>query len=286
MYSVEFPTSETDRELWIADLWERGTEGVVETETPAGCRLRAFFARREDAEALLTAFPEATLETHENRDWVAAARASWEPILAGERFFLVPEWRDDPAPEGRLRIAINPGLACGSGAHEATQLCLEAMERHCRAGRSVLDIGTGSGILSIAAALLGAGRVIACDVDLEAIAIATARFRSAGVDAAVFVGSIDAIRDGSCSLVVSNIGPDAAATMAADALRCLDAGGVAIVSGFEVHDEDRVRAAIERCGGRVSEVAEKGEWRALVYVNARPAAKSATGEDDRDRRSG
>ena len=73
------------------------------------------------------------------------------PMLAGERFFLVPPWCDDPAPPGRLRLEIYPGMACGTGRHPATQLCLEALERTVRPGMTLVDVGTGSGILSAGA---------------------------------------------------------------------------------------------------------------------------------------
>ena len=81
--------------------------------------LRAFFAAEADAESLLSHFAShrPRLTHHPARNWVAESRAAWEPIAAGRRFYLVPEWRDDPAPGGRLRIAINPGLACGTGYH-------------------------------------------------------------------------------------------------------------------------------------------------------------------------
>ena len=83
------------------------------------------------------------------------------PMEVGEKFFLVPEWRDDAPPPGRFRITVNPRMAFGTGVHESTRLCLEAMEEFVRPGSDVLDVGTGSGILAKAADLLGARRVIA-----------------------------------------------------------------------------------------------------------------------------
>src|ERR1700738_1813831 len=94
-----------------------------------------------------------------------------QPMTVGARFFLVPEWRDDPTPAGRFRIAVNPGQAFGTGVHETTRLCLEAIEEFVRPGSAVLDVGTGSGILARAAALLGAKRVYGCDVDPVAVEI-------------------------------------------------------------------------------------------------------------------
>ncbi len=113
---------------------------------------------------LLDSYPGAEARQEEDRDWVEAAREMLQPMEVGERFFLVPEWRDDPAPAGRFRMVVNPGMAFGTGVHETTRLCLEALERYVRPGMDVLDVGTGSGILARAAGLLGARRVYACDI--------------------------------------------------------------------------------------------------------------------------
>jgi ribosomal protein L11 methyltransferase len=168
MFSLSFrhPSDEL-----IAELWESGTVGIQEEED----RLRAFF--EGDAASLMARFasygPE--LQHEESRDWAHAWQDEWQPILAGTRFFLVPAWRDDSTPPGRLRLEMHPGQACGTGAHPATRLSLEALEKHLRPGATVLDIGTGSGILAVAASLLGARRVLACDIDPLAIAAARER---------------------------------------------------------------------------------------------------------------
>jgi ribosomal protein L11 methyltransferase len=114
--------------------------------------------------------------------------------LVGSKFFVVAPWRTDATPAGRFRLEINPGLQCGTGQHPCTRLCLEALEQIVKPGDSVLDVGTGSGILSIAAKLLGAGRVIACDIDPDAARVVP-----------FFVGSVDAVRTRSFDIVVANI---------------------------------------------------------------------------------
>src|SRR5579863_10079465 len=122
MFSLELESDEEGKDMLIADLWEKGTEGIVETELAGGrWVLRAFFAPDADAESLLRLFAahRPRLTDHPLRNWVAESRSTWEPIAVGRRFYLVPEWRDDAAPTGRFRIAINPGLACGTGYHEA-----------------------------------------------------------------------------------------------------------------------------------------------------------------------
>src|SRR5450759_68630 len=115
----------------------------------------------------------------------------------GRRFYLVPEWRDDAAPEGRFRIAVNPGLAFGTGVHETTRLCIEALERHVRPESVVLDVGTGCGLLAQVAELLGARSVVACDTDPVAVEIARTRVRSARL----FTGSASAVRPRSADIV-------------------------------------------------------------------------------------
>jgi ribosomal protein L11 methyltransferase len=177
----------------------------------------------------------------------------------GERFFLVPEWLDDPAPAGRFRIAVNPGMAFGTGRHETTQLCLEALETYVRPGVCVADVGTGAGILAQAAALLGAGTVWACDIDPEAVTIARG---NAGPN--LFIGSVDAVRSGAAGLIAANISPEAIARLAPELLRCLCPGGMALLSGFERHEASAVAEELERWGGAPCETRYKGNWALLV----------------------
>jgi ribosomal protein L11 methyltransferase len=264
MFSLELESDGDAKDILIAELWEHGSTGIMETDLPGGrCLLRAFFEDDADADSLRQRFP-ARLERHAPQDWVAVSRAGWEPLWVGSRFYLVPEWRDDPAPPGRLRIAINPGLACGTGFHEATQLCLEALEQYQQPHMTVLDIGAGSGILSIASALLGAARVIACDVDPVAVDIAAAAFERAGVRVLLFAGSVDAIRSDSVDLIVVNINARASIELAPQLLRCLAPGGRCIASGFESWESDAVEYALETAGGIIEHRAIKGQWCALI----------------------
>ncbi len=247
MFSLEIESDADGRDLLIADLWEQGSCGIAE---PDGHCLRAFFEDDADRDALLARYPGASIRIEEDRDWVRAARDLLQPMEVGARFFLVPEWRDDPAPRGRFRIVVNPGMAFGTGVHETTRLCIEALEEFLRPGMRVLDVGTGSGILRKAAHLLGADKTYACDTDPVAVEIAG--------DA--FVGSVDAVASGSMDLAMANISPEAIIALAPDLLRVLRPGGVLLASGFELHEIDMVKAAV----GSAAKTRRKGNWGLIV----------------------
>jgi len=203
-----------DDELLTLRLWEAGTLGITEGDG----FIDAFF------EDLNVASQFGDPQAVEEQDWVARTQEAFPPLLVGEKFFLAPPWRTEPTPPGRLRLVINPGAQCGTGYHRCTQLCLEAMERIIRPGDSVLDVGSGSGILSIAAKLLGAGRVVACDIDPDALR-----------PVPFFVGSVDAVRSNTFDLVVANINEDVLGSMRADFERVAPKR---ILSGFQDDDNE------------------------------------------------
>jgi ribosomal protein L11 methyltransferase len=178
-------------------------------------------------------------------------------MLIGERFFICPEWRDDATPPGRLRIEVNPGMAFGTGAHETTQLCLEALERQVRPGVRVLDVGTGSGILCDAALQLGASAAIGCDHDADAAPIARQKV------ATVYVGSADAAASNAFDIVVANIAARPVIELAGDLVRCIRRGGVLLLSGFEGSEVPLIKAAFP---GAVTRVFARRTWR-LVEVH-------------------
>jgi len=258
MFSLEVAGAPENNDLLIAELWAAGSSGI--TELDAG-KLRAFFDDEADPAALAERFGAMSWRREEERDWVAVSRINWEPLLVGARFLLVPEWRVDPAPEGRFRIVVNPGLAFGTGIHETTQLCIEALETYAHPGVKVLDVGTGSGILAQVATLLGASPVWACDVDPVAAGIARGK-----AAASVFIGSVDAVRPGSADVIAANISPEAIELLAPDLLRSLACGGTALLSGFEWQEVPAVRAELERRGGLLRETRYKGDW-ALLAVS-------------------
>jgi len=246
VFSLFLHCTPGEEDLVTAELWEQDTAGIA--DEPGG--LRAFFENDERETEILKRFHRLApqLRVESETDWEQVSRDAWPPMLVGERFFLVPPWRDDPTPPGRLRLEIYPGMACGTGRHPATQLCLEAMERYVRPGSTVLDVGSGSGILSAAARLLGASHVIACDIDHDAVEIARRR-----VDVPFFTGSIDAVRSNSADVIVANINSETIERLRSEFERVRRAAGsVVILSGFPEWD------AVE--GFDITETLQRGEW--------------------------
>jgi ribosomal protein L11 methyltransferase len=229
VFSLLLACSPAQEDALIAELYDAGTAGI--TEEPGA--LRAFFADDASTGELFERFaafaPEFRREP--DVDWEQLARNAWPPLLVGERFFLAPSWNMEPPPAGRLRLEIHPGMACGTGWHPCTQLCLEALERTVRPGMTVLDVGSGSGILSDAARLLGAGTVLACDIDFDALRVAREH-----VSVPMFAGSANAVRSDTVDLIVANISSAAAEELLTEFERVRRPGSAVIVSGFTEDD--------------------------------------------------
>ena len=159
--------------------------------------MRAFFEDSVDLAPLLLRWLAIEVRREDPPDPSQFPRAGWDRILAGDRFFIAPSWVEAPTPKGRFRLSIDTTAAFGTGRHESTQLMLQAMEQELRAGQTVLDVGCGSGILSLAARLLGAGQVFACDIHAEDAASVARQMKIPA-----FAGSADGVRDGAADLVL------------------------------------------------------------------------------------
>jgi ribosomal protein L11 methyltransferase len=238
LFSLLLHPAPDHEDFLVAELQECGSAGLVEEDGG----LRAFFDSDEDAAAVALRFAEFSPELREEvpTDWERVTRDAWPPLSVGERFYLVAPWHAAvTTPPGRLRLEIYPGMACGTGRHPATQLCLRAIELYVQPGARVLDVGSGSGILSDAARLMGAdcvtGRVIGCDIDPSAVRIASERVR-----VPMFIGSIDAVRSQWADVVIANIDAATLESMAPELARVRKPESALILSGFEESDVPEV----------------------------------------------
>jgi ribosomal protein L11 methyltransferase len=267
MDSLVFECDRDQKDLLAGELCETGTLGLIEDDLPDGrCRLRAFFDGDDRGAELLARFSsyQAALQREESTDWVEVARAAWRPLRVGERFFLVPSWRADATPPGRVRLVMPPGTASGTGLHPSTQLALEAIERSVHPGDRFLDLGTGSGILSAAAARIGAGAVIACDIDEEAVLTARDYLRGSQVRALLFTGSAGSVRGKSVDVVAANIHAQAVLALLADMARLLSPGGRAVLGGFTSDQVRLLDRSLAAAALRVWETLAREEWVCLI----------------------
>ena len=267
MFSIDLTCTPETKDTTIADLWELGSTGINEL---SDTQLRAFFDD-DGLQPVIEARYQVRAEPADLRDWVAFAHDFLKPMEIGSRIFICPEWRNDATPPGRIRITVNAGLAFGTGAHETTRLCLEAIERALAdttsgASLTVFDVGTGSGILAEAAVKLGAAVVYASDNDPEAVAVAHENFEKAGVVVALSGNPIESYPPHFADLVVANISPAWISDLALEWTRVLKPEGRAILSGFEAADLPRVKAALEAAGLRIHAEYEANEWRMIEAV--------------------
>jgi ribosomal protein L11 methyltransferase len=194
------------------------------------------------------------------RDWLEEWKQNWQPVEIG-RFIIAPPWSNIDETHDRYVIRIEPGMAFGTGTHETTRLCLDAIQKHYTGG-SFLDVGTGTGILAIAAAkLFPQARIDACDTDESAIAIARENAELNGVEINLRAGSIDD-STASADLVCANLTADVI-TRIMPALAGVTCGKL-ILSGILDTQLDMVQASLHENGIDDFEITQDGEWVALI----------------------
>ena len=224
-------------------------------------------------------------------DWMEAWKADYAVQHIGRRIVVKPSWQDYAAAAGSIVIDIDPGMAFGTGLHPSTRLSLVAMEEHALIGDTVLDVGTGSGILAIAAAKLGAAHVVGIDIDHTALRVAqenVARNRAADIVSlqraslcpvstrsepmdAVAVFNVDGVWTGAFDLLVMNILAPVIVESAPAIATCLTPGGIFVVSGLTEPQAPEVRRALRAEGLTVVRQRTQKDWVALVgRRSARP----------------
>jgi ribosomal protein L11 methyltransferase len=271
-FRVTVPRDQEDAATTI--LWEAGTAGVqVLFEAAGSVELLAYFP---DDPALEAALTEALRGTAGARleparvpevDWVARFREGFRPLQAGG-FCIAPPWNVPDPPPGRL-LLVDPGRAFGTGTHETTRLCLAALESRARRaalGR-VLDVGTGSGVLAVAAALLGARPACGVDNDPEAVAAARRHAELNHVDLPVLLGDGSRpFRAGAFDMVLANLSAPLLLQKAEELTAACARRGVVVLSGLLLDDLPAVRGAYAGYG-RLTETRD-GEWAALEVDRA------------------
>ena len=212
--------------------------------------------------------------TVDEEDWANSWKVNYKPTPIGERLLIRPSWEDEYEAGGRAVLSIDPGMAFGTGTHETTRMCLEAIEKHTEPGCAALDLGCGSGILAIAALLLGADNALCVDIDpiAENIVRENARLNDIPDEKCeIAIGDIlsnEALRSRALSkkyeLITANIVASVIKALVPVIPGALAAGGVFITSGIIRERLDEVLRAMEENGLEAVEIHEDGEWRQIT----------------------
>ncbi|MGE7623298.1 50S ribosomal protein L11 methyltransferase [Viridibacillus sp. NPDC096237] len=208
-----------------------------------------------------------TLNEVNEEDWATAWKKYYHPVKISNRFTIVPTWEDyEPVNSDELIIELDPGMAFGTGTHPTTVLCLQALEKTIKATDSVVDVGTGSGVLSIGAALLGAKHIHALDLDEVAVRSAIENVQLNKVEEVIDVmqgNLLDTVKE-PADVVVANILAEVIMTFTDDAYTIVKPGGLFITSGIIEPKKDDVKASLEKAGFIIEEVMMMEDWVAII----------------------
>lgn len=255
-------------QAYFSDLPENG-----DTERMIRESIAELSAMREELGLDLGSL-EISVRTVDEEDWANNWKAYFKPINVGERLLVCPSWEDVPEGNTRAVLKIDPGMAFGTGTHHTTRMCLEMLEKSIKQGDLVADLGCGSGILSIAAALLGAREVHGIDIDPVASRVAVENAELNGVDKdSFFVMNGDILTDpdfrrsvsnGEYDIVLANIVANVIIAFAYLLPSMMKKGGLLIASGIIEDRLDEVVAELEDCGLEILEIACGEDWRAVL----------------------
>ncbi|KKI88649.1 ribosomal protein L11 methyltransferase [Bacillus sp. SA1-12] len=208
-----------------------------------------------------------TISEVNEEEWATAWKKYYHPVKISEKFTIVPTWEIyEPVSSDELIIELDPGMAFGTGTHPTTVLCIQALERTVQKGDRVVDVGTGSGVLSIAAALLGAEKINALDLDQVAVESARINCKLNKVQNVVSVSQnnlLDGV-NGPADLIVSNILAEIIVRFIDNAYDVLKQGGTFITSGIIQNKKQEVKDALQKAGFIIEETMVMEDWVAFI----------------------
>ena len=245
----------------LVHAWFSPDNSLQDTFAFINVRLNEMRPQRPDFGLL-----KAETRTVSDESWTDVWKKFYKPFYAGRQLVIKPTWESFTPADGDRIIEIDPGMAFGSGTHETTGMCITLLEEAIKGGESVIDVGTGSGILAIASALLGAGKVLAVDIDPDAVRVASENVLHNHVDHIVRVQEGDLLKnaDEVCDICVANIISDIIISFAGSFLQHIVPGGLFICSGIVRERTEEVRSALLAAGYEIMKTCSRGEWTAFL----------------------
>lgn len=208
-----------------------------------------------------------TVQEVDEEDWATAWKKYYHPVKISNRFTIVPTWEDyERVNTDELIIELDPGMAFGTGTHPTTVMCLQALEKTVQLDSSVIDVGTGSGVLSIGAAKLGASKIHALDLDEVAVRSAIENITLNKVEDIVQVthgNLLDNVNE-QVDIVVANILAEIIMTFTEDAFSIVKDGGLFITSGIIATKKEDVRESLQQAGFEIEEVMMMEDWVTII----------------------
>jgi len=214
------------------------------------------------------------LENMKDEDWSENWKKYFKPLAIGEKVLVVPQWEENVPDSDRVKFIINPGMSFGTGSHQSTRMCIEEIEKNLHRGDTILDLGCGSGILSVIALLLGASDATAVDIDPMAVEVAYSNLKLNNLPEEIYHGYAgditsddelcDKLAEKEYDIVLANIVADVIIALSEFVKRFMKDNGVFICSGIIIDRKDEVEKALKDAGLTVESVREMGEWAAMV----------------------
>ncbi len=275
---ISVPPDEYIRELIPAALADHPFEGFVEDDRGIHC-----YIKKEDwhgeIDAVLRDIAEqfhlefidhiGTAEI-QHRNWNEEWERTIQPIHVSDRFIITPSWHPVEPTDGKTVIVIDPKMTFGTGYHETTRLMMRMMEQYIRQGQSVLDVGTGTGILAIGAALLGASHVIGVDIDEWSLdnGIENAERNNVRGSIDIRIGSLETVPERNFDVILANIIRNTILELIDTMLEALAPKGVLLLSGLLATDRGAIEQALTERGCRVLTVLQENDWIAIASARA------------------
>jgi len=209
---------------------------------------------------------ELTVSEVYEKDWAHAWKKYYKPKKIGDRIVIKPTWEEYENKDDEVVIELDPGMAFGTGTHETTIMCVKTLEKYVKPGFTVFDVGCGTGILSIAAATLGAEKVVGIDLDEMSVKISNQNCKINHVESIVEIrhGNLLDVVDHKAHIIVSNIIAEVIIKLSEDIIKFLTNNGIFIASGIILEKVDSVKSALESNNLSIIEVITMGEWACIV----------------------